>query len=45
MLDRRHLLTAGAALFALAWQNKNGGAQTMNATDTATIDFRALSDA
>jgi peptide-methionine (R)-S-oxide reductase len=45
MLDRRHLLTAGAALFAFAWQNKNGGAQTMNATDTATIDFRALSDA
>ncbi len=43
MLDRRHLLTAGAALFALAWQNKNGAAQTM--TDTATVDFRTLDDA
>jgi peptide-methionine (R)-S-oxide reductase len=55
MLDRRHLLTAGAALVALAWQNRNGAAQTMAtaatatataaATDTATTDFRALSDA
>jgi peptide-methionine (R)-S-oxide reductase len=49
MLDRRHLLATGAALIALAWQNKNGVAQTMaataTATDTATTDFRAVTDA
>jgi peptide-methionine (R)-S-oxide reductase len=43
MLDRRHLLTASAALFALAINNKTGAAQTMSAM-TDSIDFRKLSE-
>lgn len=43
MLDRRHLLTGSAALFALAINNKKGAAQTMSAM-TDTIDFKKLSE-
>ena len=43
MLDRRHLLTGSAALFAVIINNNNGVAQIM-ATMTATIDFKKLSE-
>jgi peptide-methionine (R)-S-oxide reductase len=47
MLNRRHLLTAGAGAIAFALQSKNGEAQTMATTtiDQATTDFRALTEA
>ena len=45
MLDRRNLLMGTAALIALAMQGKNGEAQTMTMTDSATTDFKALNDA
>jgi peptide-methionine (R)-S-oxide reductase len=44
MLDRRGLLTAGAALGALLATNKFGEAGTMTTTEK-TIDFKNLSDA
>jgi peptide-methionine (R)-S-oxide reductase len=47
MLDRRHLLAAGAGAIAFALQNKKGEAQIM-ATSTmkeSASDFRALSEA
>ena len=44
MLDRRGLLTAGAALGALLATNKFGEAGTMTTTEK-TIDFKKLSDA
>ena len=42
MMNRRALLTAGAAASVLAVTNKFGEAQTM--TTTKTIDYRNLSD-
>jgi len=42
MINRRALLTAGAAVSLLAVTTKLGEAQTM--TTTATIDYRNLSD-
>ena len=43
MLDRRHLLTGSAALFALIINNKNGAAQIMS-TMTESANFKALSE-
>jgi len=42
MMNRRALLTAGAAVSVLAVTNKFGEAQTMTAT--TTIDYRSLTD-
>ncbi|MBV9557821.1 MAG: peptide-methionine (R)-S-oxide reductase MsrB [Pseudolabrys sp.] len=43
MFNRRNLLCAGVAMAALAFQNKNGAAQTM--ATTTDVNFKALSEA
>jgi len=44
MLNRRHFLTSTACVLALAFNNKNGRAQTMSVSAGDVADFKKLSD-